>query len=997
MIDVDICIVMKRPIIVKKRWISTLFSLLIVGVTLGQTGTIKGVVQTREDGVTIWGASVYIAGTIYSSYTEEDGSFILENINPGTYNISTEDFTTGDSALTAGIIVVAGETTFVTVKVGVSVKLGEIIQISYEQPKSETVAAALEEEKSETKTVTIVSSADFKAKGDSKVADAAGRASGVTVEGGKYVYIRGLSDRYSKTLLDGTEIPGLDPNRNAVQLDMFPTSFVQSLKVVKTFTPDLPGDFTGGLVDIRTKDFPDSMVVSVSAGLKYNTQASFNNNFLSSQKSGTDFLGFDGGLRSLPVVVTNFIENKSFPQYVKALGDPSVAANLEAASDLMNDDMVPTTGSSLTPFNFGATFGNTIKINQKGDSLGLKTQRKFGYIFGMNYRSSLSYYNDGTTNVYDLAGDLTEKSELNPQRLMAMERASEEVLLGAISKFGFEFNPRNNIGFSYLKNQSGKNTASIAQGMNIDDEFFYRSQRMGYTERSMDNFILTGTHKQKEKKSTDSRFSSMTLDWAYAFTMSSQEEPDLRFFNDNFDADGNAEFREQNYTGPVRYWRDMQEFNNDAKINLTIPVQLDSSRVMKLKTGASFVNKNRAFDEKRLDYRMGPNAVYNGNLVDFLSDVNTGWLANDAGVYLVDQTNEVNNYTGLSNVISGYVMAEIPFTSRLNTVIGARVESTNFEVQSQKVGSEPSTLSALDVLPSINLSYNLVEAKEQKDTAKNGLGELKMRMSYSTTLARPNFRELAPFAVEDFVNNSIVIGNPDLVLTEIDNYDIRFEYYPKSGEQLSIAGFYKDFTNPIEQITSPTAANIEYTWVNNSKGRLCGVEFELRKGLDFISKKLNNFSAAGNLTLVKSLADVNSEELNLIRGNDPDHLDTRPMFGQSPYIINGTLSYKNDSSGIKANVSFNVFGERLVLVTKGGLPDIYELARPSLDFNLSKEFSKKLKLTFRAKNLLNPDFKQVYKVKTESAKYLISTDDESFVYRNYKTGVNISLGVSYKF
>jgi outer membrane receptor protein involved in Fe transport len=185
--------------------------------------------------------------------------------------------------------------------------------------------------------------------------------------------------------------------------------------------------------------------------------------------------------------------------------------------------------------------------------------------------------------------------------------------------------------------------------------------------------------------------------------------------------------------------------------------------------------------------------------------------------------------------------------------------------------------------------------------------------------------------------------------------------------------------------------------VNNSKGRLYGVEFELRKGLDFISKKLNNFSAAGNLTLVKSLADVNTEELNLIRGNDPDHLDTRPMFGQSPYIINGTLSYSNDSSGIKANVSFNVFGERLVLVTKGGLPDIYELARPSLDFNLSKEFSKKLKLTFRAKNLLNPDFKQVYKVKTESANYLISTDDESFVYRNYKTGINISLGVSYKF
>lgn len=972
--------------------------LLIIGLgcAVGQSGTIKGFVKTKQDSVAIWGASVYISGTVHNSFTEEDGSFILQGVAPGTYDISTEDFTTGDSALTRGIVVIAGDTINVEVKVGVSVKLGEVIEISYEQPKSQSVEGAIAEVKDETKVTTIVSAEEFKSKGDSKVSDAAKRASGVTVEGGKYVYVRGLSDRYSKTLLDGTEIPGLDPNRNAVQLDMFPTSFVQSLKVIKTFTPDLPGDFTGGLVDIRTKSFPEKLMVSVSAGLKYNTQASFNSNFISSEKSSTDILGFDNGQRALPTTLISLINSKTFPQYGKALFDDNAARNLEITMDQLNDDMVPVENTSFTPFSFGATVGNTIKINQKGDSLGLKTQRKFGYVLGLNYRSSMSYFNDGTTNVYDLSGSLAEKSELNAQRLMSMEKASEEVLIGLIAKFGFEFNERHNIGFSYLKNQSGKNSASISQGNNVDDEFYYRSQKVGYTERAMDNFILNGNHKSKGKN-------SLQLNWAYAYTLSSQEEPDLRFFNDNVDENGNPEFREQNYTGPVRYWRAMDEVNNDAKLNIIKSINLSGKRVLKLKAGGSYVNKNRNFDEKRLDYAVGPSGSYNGDVVTFLSDANTGWIndnpsgLNDIGVYVIDQTNEVNNYEGLSTITAGYGMAEIPFTKRLNSVIGLRTEHTNFEVKSKKAGSVASELDELSFLPAVNLNYDLLQAKKKTDSTKANRGDLKLRTSYSRTLARPNFRELAPFAVEDFVNNSVVIGNPNLLLTEVDNYDVRLEYYPNAGEQFSVAGFYKDFTNPIEQITSPTAANIEYTWVNNTKGRLYGVEFEFRKGLGFINDWFDAFSASGNLTLVKSSSDVDPDELNLIRGNDPEHLDTRPLFGQSPYIINGTLSYKNDSAGLKVNVAFNVFGERLVLVTKGGLPDIYELSRPSLDFNIAKTFKKKLKLTLRAKNLLNPDFKQVYKVKTESSSYLISPSSEEFVYRNYKRGVSISLGISYKF
>lgn len=983
---------------VKNRAKLTLIAIILSAVGYAQTGTISGVVKTKQDSVSIWGASVYISGTIHSSFTEEDGTFMLTGVAPGTYNISTEDFTTGDSALTRGIVVIAGDTSYVEVKIGVSVKIGEVIQISYDQPKSETAAAALEEEKKETKVTTIVSSEEFKKKGDSKVTDAAGRASGVTIEGGKYVYVRGLSDRYSKTLLDGTEIPGLDPNRNAVQLDIFPTTFVQSLKIIKSFTPDLPGDFTGGLVDIRTKDFPDSLEVSVSTGVSYNSLASFNSNFLTANTSNTDFLGYDNGDRELPSTLNSLIVNDRFPEYSKALFDNNEARNMEIVMDQLNGNMVPIRSKSSTPYNFGFTMGNTISFNQKGDSLGLKAKRKLGYVVGLNYRSSISYFDGGAANVYDLSGSLTEKSELTPLRLMEEERASEEVLVSGIAKLGFEFNQDHKIGFSFLKNQSGKHTASIAEGENIDDEFYYRSQKIGYIERAMNNFNLNGNHKLPFLTN------KMELDWTGAFTLSAQKEPDLRFFNDNLDENGEAEFREQNYTGPVRYWRDMTEQNIDAKVNLMLPFQLKDSTILKVKVGGSYVNKAREFDEKRLDYASGSKATYDGNVSTYLSDGNTGWLqdgtVNDIGVYVINQTNQVNNYSGTSSVTAGYGMAELPLTKKLQVVTGVRMEMTDINVQSKDLSVAQSSLIKTNFLPAINFSYNLIDGqayRSKRDTSIEKKRDLKLRGSFFQSIARPNFRELAPFAVEDFVNNSVVIGNPDLLLTEVKNYDVRLEFYPESGEQLTLAAFYKDFTNPIEQITSPTAANIEYTWVNNAKGRLYGIELELRKKLNFISEKLSAFEASGNLTLVQSSSDVNKEELELIRGNDPDHADTRPLFGQSPYIINGALAYNNDTMGLNVNVAFNIFGDRLVLVTKGGLPDIYELSRPSLDFNIAKTFSDRLKITFRAKNLLNPDYKQVFKVKTESDRYTIKPEEEGFIYRNYKKGVNISLSFSYKF
>ena len=982
-----------------KNYLSLLILIALSLNGLAQNGTIKGVVETKQDSVPIWGASVYISGTIYSSFTEEDGSFIMEDVAPGTYNISAEDFTTGDSALARGIQVKAGETTYVKVGIGVTVKMGEVIEIVYEQPKSESIEGSITEVKEETKVTTIVSAEEFKSKGDSKVTDAAKRASGVTVEGGKYVYVRGLSDRYSKTLLDGTEIPGLDPNRNAVQLDMFPTSFVQSLKVIKTFSPDLPGDFTGGLVDIRTKDYPEEFELSISAGMSYNPQVSFQDGFLGSKNSGsTDWLGYDDGSRAVPTTVNNAIAREDFPSIGEALFDDQAAQKLDDIMGALDDDMVPVSQPSFTPFNFGFTVGNTFSFQR--DSLGIRDPFKIGVVAGLNYRSSLSHFENGDANVYDLTGNLIGKSELDPLRLMKRTSSSESVLIGALAKVGLEFDKNHKVIFSYLKNQSGQLSASSAEGENIDDEFYYRSRSIQFLERSMDNFILSGDHTLSGDKL------KLLVDWSGAYTSSSQETPDLRFFNDNLDANGVPEFRYQNYVGPVRFWRNMSEDNIDGKLNLTLPIELKNERTLKFKVGGSYVAKDRLFTEKRIDYQPGPEAVYNGNVSDFLAEDNVGWLGdpndfvNDYGVFVENQTNEKNNYEGTSAIAAGYALADVPLGQRFTASVGARAENTMIAVNSQKAGEDTATLGQLNILPSVNLSYNLIngrKVKSKRDTTVEHTRDLKLRLSYNQTLARPNFRELAPFAVEDFVNNSLVVGNPDLVMTEVTNYDFRLEYYPKSGEQISVAAFYKDFTNPIEQITSPTAANIEFTWVNNTKARLYGIEIELRKSLDFIAEALHNFDISGNLSLVESSADVNPEELELIRATDPDHLATRPMFGQSPYILNGTLGYKNDSIGLNVNLAVNMFGDRLVLVTKGGLPDIYELGRTTLDLNIAQSFGERWKVTLRLRNLLNPEFKQVYKVETESNRYLISPDNEDFIFANYRKGRRYSLGISYKF
>ncbi len=344
-------------------------------------------------------------------------------------------------------------------------------------------------------------------------------------------------------------------------------------------------------------------------------------------------------------------------------------------------------------------------------------------------------------------------------------------------------------------------------------------------------------------------------------------------------------------------------------------------------------------------------------------------------------TDLVNTDEASMNVWGGYGMMDIRRNERFSGNLGLRVEAADMFIRSRKIDlvddltpeqidNLQGGLNEVDFMPSLNLTYALGELDAIRIT--------NLRMSYSRTIARPVFREKAPFRSFNFEWLETLKGNPDLDETKIDNFDLRLEHFPNLGEVLSASVFYKRFTDPIEQTSVLAAVNTEYTWSNIPYANVWGLEFEGRKQLGGIHPSLDNFSLTGNVTLIRSEARIWEDELIGIRATDPNHPDTRPLFGQSPYIVNAMLNYAGDSARFNAAVAFNVQGDKLLLVTEGGAPDIYQRPTPALDFNLSQRLGENFSVRFRARNLLNPLDRKTYTFQGVDYNWLANTRGRTF-------------------
>ncbi|MEC7653640.1 MAG: TonB-dependent receptor, partial [Bacteroidota bacterium] len=408
----------------------------------------------------------------------------------------------------------------------------------------------------------------------------------------------------------------------------------------------------------------------------------------------------------------------------------------------------------------------------------------------------------------------------------------------------------------------------------------------------------------------------------------------------------------------------------------------------KLSLGISYVLKTRDYSENRFSF-VSSGINYDGNPTNYFSPNNMNIVPGTGLDYLYvrDDTDIQNSYNAFQSVLGHYAMLDLFPTEFLRINTGVRVEATNMLLESDIIEEEElsidlqenfrGSLDVIDVLPSLNMTYTLFEKELQT---------LNFRFSASQSVARPLFREKAPFSVFDFEIQEQQTGNTDLNRTKVLNIDQRLEFFPYLGEIISISGFYKRFTDPIEQVIISTASNTEITWKNVDRAELFGAELEIKKNLGFINDILDNINFAFNATYIKSKTSIAADELFEIRATDPDHEMTRPMFGQSPYIINSMISYVNSQKGLSINSGFNISGEKLVLVTPGGTPDVYDQPRGTLDMSINKTFGDKLTISLKGRNLLDPEYRQTYTLK-----------DVEYDFQNFNIGRTFTLGFSYNF
>jgi outer membrane receptor protein involved in Fe transport len=946
------------------RQFAFLSLLLSASVAYAQTGTIRGQVIDDASGEPLIGTTVSIKGTTQGTATDLDGKFTIVNVTPGTHDLQISFISYISSVLT-GVIVNANEVTVVN---NIRLKeeateLQEVVVTATVLNTSETALLTVQRKSSQV--MDGISSEMFSKNNDNDAASAIRRVTGVSVEGGKYMVVRGLGDRYSKAALNKAELPSLDPNKNAVQMDLFPSNLLDNMIVYKTFSPELPGSFSGGFVDISTKEFPDRFTLKASASLGYNTNATFNNDFLSGVKGKTAFLGFDDGTYSLP-------KEAQF-------GVPAPAFN--AAQDVQLDMITKSFGNSfdpskekLSPFlnqNLSFSMGNQFNVLGK----------EMGYVAGFTYQHNFEYYDNGTVGRYFLPGIAQDQDLIAVRDFYLDKKGTESVLWGAMANLSLRLNSNHKIGINLLRNQSSDLSSRYLQGYfpadaNMEtDELQVRSIR--YVERSLLSAQLKGEHSFGGK---------LRMDWSGAYIVLDQVEPDQRFFNSIISKDPMTEnydyFTFQNATGdPARYYRYLDETDYDGKLNFELPFSNGQQR-SKIKFGGSYQRKDRNFKERIISYKEQNADDYLGEVDSYFADSNLGVISSSPyrlGIYTVETQNLGGSYNGIENIPAAYAMVDMKVTKRARVSAGARYEGTDIRLNNTSPflpdSLKSSRLTTNDILPAVNVTYELRD-------------NMNLRAAYGKTIARPTFRELSQFTSFDFLGDARETGNVNLRRTAVQSFDLRWEVYPKAGEYISASVFYKNFVDPIERVTSPynnePKDGLSFYYNNVPEAHLVGLEFEFRKNLDFIATGLKNFKIGTNVTVMQSRVDINELELAQIRVNNPEAKATRPLFGQSPYIVNATLGYDNLPKKWNVNVVYNIIGPRLFLVSTNGTPNIYEQPRNSLDMTASKGITNKLSARISMQNLLNAPFK-----------YSQEFAGKEYIYQSYQLGSTFSFGITY--
>jgi len=746
--------------------------------------------------------------------------------------------------------------------------------------------------------------------------------------------------------------------------------------VTKTFTPDQPGTATGGGIDVVTKSFFEKPFFTISLGGEYNTQSSLNDRFLTYHGGGLDWLGMDDGSRALPAAVNQLTPPgrplPDAPLSSGLIGSPTFDRSMSNAVllDRISRAMGTTEFAPMRkapPLNHNlamATGGSTYLFN-----------RPFGYFASMSYKHDYSFYENGVTRRYQNGTEL--KSSFRDSRSVSVVNWSGMVNLA--------YQPWENheLGFTFFYNQNGSDEARIQdEGKDIyDTTATYRKFNLYYIERNLQTYQMKGKHEFPD-------IGDLQFNWLVALTQTTQDEPNARFFNDVKTGDEytTAGSGIPSPNKPTRYFRNLEEGNDHVNLDWILPFRSWTDEEGKIKFGLYQNIADRTFLERQFyypghgGYSNNPNLYLHADQLGLIS-LRTNYFQGRPRSVSFNWGDYVqvfdSIYTGKRDIPAAYLMQELPVLRNVRLVGGARLESTDLSVDSisylaSSITGEKTNatrLSQTDLLPSAGLIVA---------PASN----MNVRLNYSETVARPSFRELAAYYSYDPIISDYIEGNPRLRMSAIENYDIRWEWFPRPGELVSVSLFYKDLKNAIERGNIKQEGDV-ITFFNND-AKLYGIEFEARRNLDFLGDSFKNFSIGGNVSLLQSEVRLSTNDLAAKQNFFTNASPTRPLYDQSPYIVNLDLSYNNPRAGTSASLIFNVAGPRLSIV-KLNTQDVYEQPAPGLDFIISQKISRNATLRFAAKNLLNPRYERTY------------GKDSNLLYSSYQRGMAFGLSLSYEF
>ena len=941
----------------KKSITLTIIVGLLSFITFAQSGIITGTVNDGEYNDILPFANVIIKDSQRGALSDFEGKYSLE-LKPGIYTVQFS-FVGYQTLEINEVIVKNGETIIVDVTLKASTaKLDEVIITT--SLKRNTEASILYLQRNSVKLMDGLSLESIKNSGASDIASAVKNIPGVSVQRGKYVYVRGLGDRYTKTSLNGVDVPGLDPDRNTLQLDLFPSSILENVIVSKSSTADQGADFTGGAINIVTKDIPNKEGYSASLGLGYNSDFHFNKNYLTYKGSKTDFLGFDNGLRDNPIPNQQYIPLPQENGEVVEILTKRFTKNLAARRE-----------TSFMDYNFSFTAGNQFDVGNN----------KLGYVAAISYRNETQYFSQY------IDGQVFRKNvnptiyELNTDRTQQGEGGTNNILISGIAGLSFK-TEKSKYKFNILHIQNGESKASIFNQQNrIQNSNQIKKDNLIYTQRSITNLLLNGKHSIDQE-------SNWTLDWKLSPSLALVYDKDFRVtpFKVSIDELTGIETYtiEPSESGlPTRIYRDLNEGNIVSNIDI-INKHTFLGKEAKLKLGVGYAYKTRNFVVERFSFPL-LNIVSdfaNGDPDQILADQNIYDASINSGVFVRRDSGISDTYDSQMSIASAYASEEFKITDWFQAVVGLRFEKFQLvytgERQDGTKLNKATILDKSDFFPSTNLIFDLNEEGSQK-----------IRTSYARTTARPSFKEASLAEIFDPINNTFFIGNINVQPTYINNFDLRYEKYGENGDFYAISGFYKSFKDPIE-LSFIRSATGQFTPLNLGDAIVYGTEIEIRKNLGFIPG-LEKFRINTNLSLINSEQEFSDDE----KANREDNLrsgevldDTRPLQGQSPYLVNFGIDYTNDN-GWNAGLFYNVQGKTLQIVGSGDIPDVYTLPFNNLLFNASKTFGKNKNATISLKfeNLLNSNIESVYE----------SYKAKDQIYSKWNPGQKISISYNVKF